>query len=325
MILALDRFIPHPLLFNGHAMTVAAALLPRSSPFEAEETLFQIDSDTRVRALCNWQPDRARAPTIVALHGLTGSADATYMRALAIKAVARGFNVVRINARNCGGSEHLTPTLYHSGLTEDCRSVLQQLAQAGLQKPFLVGFSMGGNVALKLSCELGPTASDWIRGVAAVSAPIQLAAASRAIDTGWINYVYQQSFLRFLIDLVRRKAQRYPARYDLTCIDRIRTLRAFDDRYIAPMFGFAGVDDYYRRASAGAILASLQIPALIIHARDDSIVPIAAIEAWRGLAPKEVTFLLSDRGGHNGFIAAARREEDRYWAENRIVEWIQRR
>jgi predicted alpha/beta-fold hydrolase len=181
---------------------------------------------------------------------------------------------------------------------------------------------MGGNVALKLACELGAEAPQWILGVAAVSPPIELGAASRAIDSGIVNIIYQQSFLRFLTGLVRRKAMQHPDRYDVTGLRRIRTLRAFDDRYIAPMFGFTGADDYYQRASAGPLLDALSIPALIIHAQDDSIIPTAAFDAWQRKRPRDVTFLITDRGGHTGFIGRSIPHEDRFWAENRIVEWL---
>src|SRR5262245_61517406 len=170
---AMRPFVPTPLLANGHAMTIAAALFRPSAPLAGTiERVFTTDAETRVLALCNWQPDRTAAPTILALHGLTGSADAAYLRGLAAKAWARGFNVVRLTPRNCGNTEHLTPTLYHSGLTADCRAVLDQLLQDNLQPPFLVGYSMGGNVALKLCCELGDEAPRLLRSVVAVSPPI---------------------------------------------------------------------------------------------------------------------------------------------------------
>ncbi len=316
--------MPTPLLANGHAMTIAAALFRPSAPLAGTvERVFTTDAETRVLALCNWQPDRAAAPTILALHGLTGSADAAYLRGLAAKAYARGFNVVRLNTRNCGNTEHLTPTLYHSGLTADCRAVLDQLLQDNLQPPFLVGYSMGGNVALKLCCELGDEAPRLLRSVVAVSPPIDLASASRAIDTGWFNSIYQRSFLRFLTRLVRAKAARHPDRYSLTGLDRIRTLRTFDDRYIAPMFGFAGVDDYYARASSGPLLDRLRLPTLVIQAKDDSIIPMPAFETWAARAPTGVDFLITDHGGHTGFIGRTQSDEDRYWVENRIVEWIE--
>ncbi len=303
-------------------MTIAGALRASRPLPSTTERVFAIDAETRVLALVNRRPDDA--PTLLVLHGLTGSAGAGYLGTLAAKAYARGFTVVRLNARNCGGTEHLTPTLYHSGLTGDCRAVLEQLAQDGLQRPFLVGYSMGGNIALKLGCELGQAAPRFLRGVAAISPPIELGQASQAIDRGLFNGIYQRSFLRSLTGLVRRKAVLFPDRYDPSGLDRIRSLRAYDDRYIAPMFGFTGADDYYARASAGPLLDALAVPALVIHARDDSIIPVAPFEAWRARGPERVTFLLTDRGGHTGFIARGGREEDRYWAENRVLEWVQR-
>jgi hypothetical protein len=311
-------FTPHRLLSSGHAMTIAAATLRSHPPVPGTtESVFRTERDTRVLALCNRQRDRPAVGTIVALHGLTGHADAPYLRSLAAKAFARGFDVVRLNARNCGGTEHLTPTLYHSGLTSDARSVLEQL---GAERAFLVGFSMGGNVLLKLAGELGADGPRRIGGVAAVSPPIDLASASRAIDTGLVNAIYQRTFLRSLTDVVRRKARSHPERYDLTLLRGVRSLYDFDERYIAPMFGFSGAIDYYRRASALPYLASIDVPAVIIHSRDDSIIPSAPFETLHRYAPIEL--LMTDRGGHTGFIGAASPGEDRHWAENRLLEWI---
>ena len=149
-------FDPPPWLRGGHRMTIYAWARRRAFPQLPPPTprLFDVGPDTRVLAHCHWQPDPAARPTLVALHGLEGSSDAHYMRGIADKAFRRGFNVVRLNQRNCGGTEHLSPGLYHSGLTSDVQAVLEQLAADGLPSLVVSGYSLGGNLALKLAGEL---------------------------------------------------------------------------------------------------------------------------------------------------------------------------
>src|SRR5688572_4636499 len=152
-------FQPHPFFRGGHAQTLASFAWPRRfrlRPPGDEKRLFEVAPNTRVLAHCRWHANRVEHPTMVLWHGIEGSGDAVYMLATARKAFQAGFNVVRMNFRNCGGTEHLTPTLYHGGLTEDLRAVLTELIERdGLSRLFLVGFSLGGNMVLKLAGEYG--------------------------------------------------------------------------------------------------------------------------------------------------------------------------
>ena len=152
-----DAFVPHPRLVNGHAMTVWAWARRRAFPKlpAPESRLFQVAPDARVLAHCYWHRDRDPRATILGLHGLEGSSQAHYMQGLADKAWAAGFNVVLLNQRNCGGTEHLSSTLYHSGLTADADWVLRELAAEGLARFGVVGYSLGGNLALKLAGDYG--------------------------------------------------------------------------------------------------------------------------------------------------------------------------
>jgi len=145
-------FEPHPLLKNGHAMTIVSAFVPRRFDIPpAEARLFQVDAESRLLAHCHWQPGKRKdVPAIVVVHGLEGSIDSGYMRGIAEKAFHRGFHVVRMNQRNCGGTEALTPTLYNSGMSADYRAVFEELSNAdGFQQIFFAGYSMGGNLVTR--------------------------------------------------------------------------------------------------------------------------------------------------------------------------------
>jgi len=179
---------------------------------------------------------------------------------------------------------------------------------------------------LKAAGELG--AAEGLAGVCAISPPIELAQASSAIDRGLVNAVYQESFLRSLRALVAEKARAHPGRYDPRDLAEVRSLRDFDDRFIAPCFGFRDADDYYARGSAGPWLPKIRVPTLVVHARDDSIIPFRPFEHWIAAGLPNVRFLTPARGGHVGFVSArpARnehwRDADLGWAENRIVQFV---
>ncbi|MEZ5416894.1 MAG: alpha/beta fold hydrolase [Vicinamibacterales bacterium] len=226
-----DPFDPAPLLAGGHRMTLYAWARPRRFPAlpAAEVRYFQVAPDTRVLAHCHWQADRAAAPTVLLLHGLEGSSDSHYMRGMAEKAWRRGCNVVRLNQRNCGGTEHLTPGLYHSGLTADPLAVLRELAESdGLSRLAVCGYSLGGNIALKLAGELEPADAARVAAVAAVSPPIELAHCADALERR-ANAAYQWNFLRGLRGRLRRKVALYPDRYSVEALSRVDSVRTFDD------------------------------------------------------------------------------------------------
>src|SRR5215469_11915252 len=180
----MKEFVPHPWLRNRHAMTIAAAFLRRRFPHLGAGVAreFEVEPGSRVLARCHWQPDPAQHPTIVLLHGLEGSCDANYIRGTGERAWRAGFNVVRLNQRNCGGSEHLTPTLYHSGLSQDIRTVVHELIHRdALPEIFAAGFSMGGNLVLKMAGEFADAPPPQLRAVVAVAPALDLAACADAL------------------------------------------------------------------------------------------------------------------------------------------------
>lgn len=275
-----------------------------------------------MRADCYWQPSRPTAPTLLGLHGLEGSSEAHYMRGLADKAYARGWNIVLLNQRNCGGTEHLSPGLYHSGLTADPIAVLRTLhAEMPLTRIAIAGYSLGGNLTLKLAGEASATSDLPILAVAAVSPTIDLALCVDAIEQP-ANVLYQWNFVRGLKARMRRKAALWPGRFDLAPLDRIRTIRQFDDAYTAPSHGFGTAANYYQLASALRVVDRIQVPALIIAAEDDPFVPTSQFTGDAVRGNRTVTVSIQAHGGHCGFIAGSTPAYDGYWAEARVVEFL---
>lgn len=315
-------FEPHPLLRNSHLMTIAAAFLPRRFPRlpPGRERIFRVDEEAGVLAHCHWQPDPARHPTLVLLHGLEGSVDSSYMRGTAEKAFAAGFNAIRLNQRNCGAGEPLTPTLYNSGLSGDPAAVVRELAtRDALPEIFVCGWSMGGNLVLKMVGEFGAAPPPALRAAVGVAPAVQLAAAADAIGRRE-NFVYEQYFVHRLLRRYRRKARLFPGRYRADGLGRVDTVRAFDDAVTAPAFGFRDAEDYYDRSSALRVVERIAIPTLILAAEDDTFVPFRTFRHPAITSNPNITLLASPHGGHCAFVSRADGDE-RFWAEARIVEF----
>jgi len=283
---------------------------------------FDVDHDARVVADCHWQAKPWNHPTILALHGLNGSSDAHYMKGIASKAFERGMNVVRLNQRNCGDTEHLSAGLFHSGLTHDARQVIDELTSVdGLTSIAVAGYSLGGNLALKLAAEYGDEPPRQLLGVAAVSPIIEIGECVKALEQPG-NVLYQWNFVRDLKRRMRRKDRFWPGRFDLSKLSKVRTVREFDEAYTAPYFDFNGAEDYYYRASAMRIVERVRIPALVITSDDDPFVPPEPFRDPKLLGNPHIELAISAHGGHCGFVGPASGDDDGYWAENRIVEFV---
>jgi predicted alpha/beta-fold hydrolase len=318
-----EPFVPRRGLTNGHVMTVFAWAARRAFPAlpEPEARLIRVTDDTQVLAHCYWQPDRAGCRTIVALHGLEGSSSVHYMRGIAARGHEQGWNVVLLNQRNCGGTEHLTPGLYHSGLTDDPRAVIRTLAASdGLRDFALVGYSLGGNLTAKLAAELADTPDIPVRAAVAVCPTIDLDRCVHAIERR-SNVVYQFNFVRNLRARMRRKAAAWPGRYDLAPLDRIWTIRRFDDVYTAPHHGFGDAANYYRLASALRIADRVRVPLLVLAAEDDPFVPVDQFRREAIRDNPHIHVEITKHGGHCGFVGAADRH-DGYWAEAQALSFL---
>lgn len=317
-------FVPHRLFKQGDAQTIGAYLWPRrfrsGDRTGDEERLFEVEPGSQVLARCRWQPNRTEQPTLVMWHGMEGSTASSYMLTTADKIFRAGFNVVRVNFRNCGGTEHLSPTIYHGGLTGDLRAVIDHLiARDHLSRLFVAGFSLGGNMALKLAGEYGENPPEEVRAVCAVSPSIDLRASTNLIARRR-NWIYQQDFLRRLKNRIKVKEKLFPARYDSIGLRGIRSVEQFDNHYVAPAFGFADANDYYAKASSLPFIGRIRIPTLIIHAEDDPFIPFAPLRDPSITANPYVLLLGTERGGHVAFVSVHAGEE-RFWAESRVVEF----
>jgi predicted alpha/beta-fold hydrolase len=315
-------FVPHRRLRGGHLMTLYAWARPRRFPHlpAPVERYFDVAEDARVLAHCHWQARPREAATLLCLHGLEGSSSAHYMCGLADKAFARGFNVVLLNQRNCGGTEALAASLYHSGLTADPRMVIDELRTVDrLPAIAVAGYSLGGNLALKLAGEYGEAAPAELLGVAAVSPVIELGACVRALERR-SNILYEWNFVRNLKSRMRRKDRAWPGRYTIARLREVHSVRSFDEVFTAPHFGFKGAEDYYYHASAIRVIDRVRVPALIVTAKDDPFVP------WQPFLDRAVSgnpyisLELTEHGGHCAYISSDG-VSDGYWAEQRVIQF----
>jgi predicted alpha/beta-fold hydrolase len=249
------------------------------------------------------------------VHGLEGSGDAGYVRSLSGAALRAGFAAHRFHMRTCGGTERLCGTLYHAGLTRDLLEVLRSFQREGRKPAFLVGFSLGGNVVLKLAGELAAVAGSLIRGVCAVSAPLDLAACARRLAQP-DNRFYERRFVR------RMRSRLYATgRYRKEDFAGLRSVMEIDDRITAPSFGFGNAAYYYQTQSALRFIERIEVPALVIHAQDDTLAPFAEAVYEVARSNSRIELLAPRHGGHLGFIG---RRPHRFWADDIIMDWIAR-
>jgi predicted alpha/beta-fold hydrolase len=288
---------------------------------EPEARYFDVAPDARVLAHGHWHGESAQVrTTLLLLHGLEGSSSAHYMRGIAAKAWAAGFNVVRLNQRNCGGTEHLSRGLYHSGLTHDPLFVIRTLIAEGVRSIAVAGYSLGGNLALKLAGELG-TSMPELTAVCAVSPTMDLGVCVQALERK-ANIPYQFNFVRNLKKRMRRKAAAFPGAFSLEPLGRVWTVRQFDEAYTAPHHGFDGASDYYHRASAMRVIDRIAVPTLVLTAADDPFVPPESFRDPALTANAHISVHVTPHGGHCGFLEHGTGEYDGYWAEREIVRFV---
>ena len=307
-----------PLLGSGHAQTVVGRYwpIPEEDPrFPARERLFRTEPDVQVLAHENRGEASESTPTLLILHGLAASSTAPYVRRSTQTALAAGYNVIRPNVRNCGGTEHLSPTLYHSGLTSDLRFIIDELGHAPL---YLLGFSMGGNIALKLAGEWDDEPPPHVRGICGISVPIRLGRCARELGRRR-NRVYEWRFMRMLRQTLRKKQELMPERFGAFSAEHIRSIYEFDEHVTAPAFGFRNADDYYEKSSCASFLPRVRVPSLLIHADDDPFIPPDTYTDPVFEQNPHVKLLCTRRGGHVAFLSRGR---PRFWAEEQAVAFF---
>jgi len=319
-----DSFVPHSWFRNAHAQTLAGNFQRRRNLLPpAEDRLFQVEEEAQILCHCHWQTERAERMTLIIVHGLEGSSASRYVIGTGSKAWKRGWNVVRMNMRNCGGTETLTPTLYHSGMSSDVGAVVRTLIeQDQLREIAVAGFSMGGNLVLKMVGEWGMNAPREVKAAVGISPAIDLAISADALHDRQ-NRIYEWKFMRGLRERIKRKAKLYPHRYDLRYLRGVRTIREFDDQITARYSGFTGADDYYARASSANVIDKIAIPTLVIHSTDDPFIKLTAASREKLEGNSHIRYIETTHGGHCAFMGESDGNgDDGRWAEKKLIEFI---
>lgn len=321
----LPPFRPHPWVRGAHAQTIVGRYWPLPYPrLSSVDWEVPLPDGDRLLVLestpAGWHESR---PTAILVHGLAGSADASYVVRLAARLVALGMRVVRVNLRGSGRGFGLARGIYHASRSDDLHEVVAWLRSRNARSPIAaVGFSLGANLVLKLASEASDAPqSGQIDCVLAANPPIDLAAcAVRMLEPE--NRIYDWNFVRWLRVMVERLHRRFP---DLgpTRLEGVKTLYDFDDRYTAPRNGFASAADYYRRSSLVDRLDRIDVPGLIVHATDDPFIPDHAIRHAPRRPGLEVE--LVTHGGHLGYMSHQTWQGDRRWLDARLAEWLRRR
>ena len=305
-----------PLVSNPHWLTILGHFWPRKldmRPYPEQNRLFRTEPEVQVLVQTQ-RPSGAARGELVLVHGLEGAGDAGYMLTMAKAGLDAGFCVNRFNIRTCGGTERLANSLYHAGLTGDLRSVLNQMREEGRTPVHLVGYSLGGNMVLKLAGELGEEAAPLIASVCAVSTPIDLAACARAIARP-SNRIYERRFLKRM-----RARVAATGRFTVQQVNAPRSIWEFDDVITGPSFGFRDAAHYYETQAARQFLEYIRVPVLLIQAKDDIFIPFEIFEQPEVYANPNVRLHVTKHGGHLGFLARTR---PRFWVDSAVLEWIE--
>ncbi len=317
-----NSFQPHPLLRNAHAQTIAATILRRKQfPYRAQQHLVDVEQGDRIvlHDDCpdTWQTDDR---VVVMVHGLGGSHESAYMIRIAAKLNALGVRTFRQDLRGCGAGAPLAREPFHSGRSADTGAALQFVKQLCPGAPVaLLGFSLGGNVVLKLLGELGADKGHAIDIAITVCPPIDLARSCRHLIQPR-NRFYDRRFVTHLLQQYAERRRLFPDAASPEQLELPRNLWDLDAKLTAPICGFRSAEDYYDRSSAGRFLSSIRVPTKILIARDDPLVPSAQFSDAN--FPGNIQLCITEHGGHLGFIGRRNGHADRRWMDRRVIDWI---
>ncbi len=325
----MSPFVPPRFLRNGHLQTIVGNLLPRTYSLpEPESQLIEVEPSNShgasfVLCHCHWQPAEVRSQrlTMIIVHGLEGSSSSGYVLGNSARALAAGCNVVRMNMRSCGDGEAFSPSIYHAGRSEDVAMVMAELACTYLIRSFaLVGYSMGGNLVLKLAGERGAAAPPYLKAVVGVSPLMDLAASSAALYEPQ-NRLYESRFLSEVLKRFRHKIELYPGLYTAEGLDKIGTVRQFDDKVVARYGGFTGADDYYHSVASSNWAQDITVPTLILHALDDPFIRMTPETRAKLVSNPRVMLVETRHGGHCAFLSLEPGDAG-YWAERTLLDFL---
>jgi uncharacterized protein len=308
-----------PLFKNCHLATIAGNFWSRpdtAQRWPVRDVYYEPEPGIRVLVRSQF-PAEPKGELILA-HGLEGSSESGYMRSMAAAALDAGYAVHRYNMRGCGDSPWHPRANYHSGQTSDLLMIARERGRASGLPIYAVGYSLGGNMVLKLAGELAESAQDILAGVCAVCPPIDLAKSVEHTKLPH-NFLYERRFVERLKERVRRRNPLAPEVFPLEHLPKVKTIYDFDDYYTARIFGFGTADHYYATQSSNQFLHRIQIPTLVVHAKDDPLIPH---EIYRHPAFQEnpaLTLVSAEHGGHLGFLS---RRRPRFWLDALVVDWL---
>ncbi len=313
------------LLKSGHAQTLFVATLFQPAPLPAQQRL-RVTVEPQVELICDYnQASTHRANSCLILaHGLEGCAHAKYMVSTSHKALAMGFDVIRLNLRGIGDTIHASATSYHAGLSQDFQAVCEYALKLGYQKLFLGGFSLGAHMLLKMLAQWS-TIPEAIRGACAVSPPLELALASARIMR-WDNAIYERHFFYSMQQSYRKRRRYWPETTRLDSLAQAKNLRDFDNLITGPSFGYVDAQDYYTQNSVLQWWTDIRTPTRIIYASDDPIIPVSSHLKAMALQNPHIHWLMTSEGGHVGFYnqkQLAQQDRDRLWGENRLLDFAE--
>ncbi len=315
-------FRPLPLLGNRHVQTILGHLLPGARPrLPAREHRVVLPDGDRL-ALHDYTPPgwRAGDRIVLLVHGLCGSHRSGGIRRMTTALLSHRLRVVCMDLRGAGRGAGLSRRTYHGGCSDDVRAALAEIHHHAPASPLVaIGFSLGGNILLKLAGEAAAAPVPNLQRVAVVAPPIELDRCCALLEQPG-NRVYEQFFVRYLVRTALRQQYLFP---DLPRVrfPRRLTMRQFDNLYTAPVWGFSDAQDYYQRCSAAPLLSRIQLPTFILTARDDPFVAVEPLETLPPTPAREVHVL--ERGGHLGFLGWDGAGGVR-WLERRLTAWILR-
>lgn len=313
-------FTPFPLFPGSHQQTIIGSfyLMPRIVESNGEVVLLPDDDVITIEVSKpeNWKPEDR---TVVMVHGLCGSHGSPYMIRMAKKLSDQNIRAIRVNLRGCGSGKGLSKKIYHSGRSEDVLAVLNKIKKETPHSPItLIGFSLGGNIVLKLVGELNSSANHLVEKVIAVGPPVELYTSVCLLQSR-ANQFYHHYFLKLLKEDVEYRHKRFK---ELGAIHfpETMTLFEFDTAYTAPQCGFENAMDYYKKSSSMRLVPEINIPCQILLSEDDPLISSTSLDELS--LPEHIQIYKTKNGGHLGFLGIPGSERGFHWMDSVLLEWI---
>ena len=303
---------------GGHLQTIVPALLRRPRLVTTERERLKLPDGDFLDL--DWRRE-GRNKLAILSHGLEGSSRAIYIQSLADTLWNEGWDVLAWNCRSCSGEINRLPRFYHSGVSDDLHMVLDHALQMHAAKQVdLVGFSLGGNVTLKLLGELAETAPERLHRAVAFSVPCDLASSSKRLESWFNRKLYMRRFIRPLLEKVESKRPHHPQIPDIAPGLKMETFKQFDDHFTAPLHGFQNAEDYWKRSSSRPFLPAIRIPTLLVQADNDPFLAEPCYPHTEARESEAFHLEVTRGGGHVGFGSPWQNQP---WAESRVVEFFQ--